>query len=138
MNKRIRHSCKNEFIRLFFGRIRGYKSPFEIIWPLCVACFYDCNSHLKSWQNKICPFYYIFSIWNYYWRSRSHLFYNFNQNSGQKSSRPPGFFQEICCLFLICSKRIFNWESKEKKKPGLFDNENRQFLTLSKSKTFLK
>ena len=47
-------------------------------------------------------------------------------------------FSRHLLFVLNCSKRIFNWESKEKKKPGLFDNENRQFLTLSKSKTFVK
>ena len=33
-NKRICLSSKNEFVCSFFGRIRGFQSPFEIIWPL--------------------------------------------------------------------------------------------------------
>ena len=28
-NKRIRRSSKNEFVRLFFGRIRGYQMSFR-------------------------------------------------------------------------------------------------------------
>ena len=96
-----------------------------------VTCFFDCNSHLKSWQNKICHFYYIFS-------SRRQFFQNFNQNSGQKSSWPPVLFFKKFAVCFDLLKMDFQVRIKREKKPGLFNNESRQLLTLSKSKTFVK